>query len=205
MRAFDTCMNKMKKIVLATGNKGKIKEIIHAFSSYSVTLFPQYELGIKEIPETGLSYADNAILKARNAANLTGLPAIGDDSGLEVEALNGEPGIYSARYAGDFATTQANINKLLLKMDGVIQRKARFICTIVYLSNSEDMIPIICKGLWEGSILLKPRGSYGFSYDPIFFVPTHQCSAAELSLTEKNKISHRGKALSKLIEIFHQR
>ena len=144
---------------------------------------------------------ENAIIKARNAAHHTGLPAIADDSGLEVDALNGMPGIYSARYAGDNASDQANLEKLLQALEGLpdTQRRARFQCLMVYLNSESDPTPLICQGTWEGQILTEPRGSNGFGYDPVFYIAARGCSAAELPPEDKNKLSHRGQALVKLI------
>lgn len=190
----------MTKIVLASGNKGKIVEINQALATTGLELIPQTAFGITDVAETGLTFIENALIKARNAAAVSGLPALADDSGLVVDALKGEPGIYSARYAGETANMTANIHKLLSALAGINQRQARFHSVIVYLRDAVDPMPIICQGSWEGEILISPQGSNGFGYDPIFYVPTHQCSAAELSLAEKNLISHRGKALAQLTE-----
>ncbi len=188
------------KIVLATGNRGKLQELSTLLADSGVTILPQSDFGVPEADETGLSFVENAILKARNAAAHTGLPAIADDSGLEVDALNGAPGIYSARYAGPGAGAEANITKLLGAMQGIadVDRGARFRCVMVYLRHADDPSPVIAEGTWEGRILREPRGDQGFGYDPVFFVPTHGCSAAELDRAEKNRISHRGQALRAL-------
>jgi XTP/dITP diphosphohydrolase len=190
-----------KKIVLATGNPGKVREIGQLLADLDMEVVPQTQWPIMEVEETGLTFVENAILKARNAAEYTGLPAIADDSGLEVDALAGAPGIRSARYAGDQASDQANLQRLLLELDSVAegQRTARFQCVMVYMEHAADPTPIICQGTWEGSILREARGSGGFGYDPVFFVPSHGCSSAELAPEEKNRLSHRGQALRKLV------
>ncbi len=190
----------MKKFVLASNNKGKLREFNDMFASMSINVLPQAEFGIEEVDETGLTFVENAILKARNAALHSGLPAIADDSGIEVDALNGVPGIYSARYAGIGASDTDNLNKLLLALEGVPheQRTARFQCLLVYMRHENDPTPVICQGTWEGFILETPQGENGFGYDPVFFVPEHNCSSAELSSELKNSLSHRGKALKLL-------
>jgi len=167
---------------------------------------PQGEFGVTDAEETGLTFVENAILKARHASSHTGLPAIADDSGLEVDALNGAPGIYSARYAGSGASDQANLEKLLAALQDVpeAQRSARFQCLLVYLRHAGDPTPLICQGTWEGRILFTPRGEYGFGYDPVFHVPTHDCSSAELAPELKNSLSHRGQALRKLVAALPQ-
>lgn len=191
----------MRSIVLATSNIGKVKEIKPVLEEHGFHVIIQTELSVSDVPETGLSFVENALIKARHAAKSTGLPALADDSGLEVLTLNGAPGIYSARYAGEKATPEQNIKKLLSKMSGNADRKAFFHCAMVYLQNAHDATPLICQTKWEGDILFEPQGTKGFSYDPIFYVPTHQCSAAELTLQQKNIISHRGKALAKMIQL----
>jgi XTP/dITP diphosphohydrolase len=188
------------KIVFASTNTGKIRELNHLLETFQLTVIPQSELGVKEIPETGSTFEENALIKARHASRETGLPAIADDSGLEVQALQGQPGIYSARYAGEKASSQDNINKLLRELSHEENRTANFHCVLVYLDNAEDPNPIICHGVWSGEILTEPRGEKGFGYDPVFFDPEYQCSAAELPLEIKNRISHRGKALRLLIQ-----
>jgi XTP/dITP diphosphohydrolase len=167
---------------------------------------PQSEFGVVDAEETGLSFVENAILKARNAAQHTGLPAIADDSGIEVDALHGAPGIYSARFAGEGATDQANLDKLLAELDGLpeAQRSARFQCLMVFMEHANDPTPLICQGTWEGRILLAARGDNGFGYDPVFYVPTHNCSSAELPADVKNTLSHRGQALRKLVAALQQ-
>lgn len=191
----------MKTVVLASGNPGKVREINQLLEGHDLQVVPQSQYGVPEAEETGLTFVENAILKARNAARQTGLPAIGDDSGIEVDALNGGPGIYSARYAGSGASDQDNVHKLLAALEGVEEgaRTARFQCVMVYLRHDADPTPLICQGTWEGRILSAPRGDNGFGYDPVFFVPTHDCSAAELPAEIKNRLSHRGQALTKLV------
>ncbi len=191
----------MKKIVLASGNPGKVREINELLAGHDIEVVPQSEFGVPEAEETGLTFVENAILKARNAARHTGLPAIADDSGLEVDALRGAPGIYSARYAGPGASDEDNLRKLLTELEGVpeAERTARFQCLMVYMEHAEDPTPLIFQGTWEGRILTEPRGENGFGYDPVFFVPEHGCSAAELAPEQKNALSHRGQALRKLV------
>lgn len=189
------------KVVLATGNKGKLKELKSLLAGKDLEVVAQTELRVPEAEETGASFRENALLKARNAARHTGLPAIADDSGLEVDALGGAPGIYSARYAGPKATDADNLRKLLKELDGVPaeQRRARFRCVIAYLRRADDPAPLVCEGVWEGSILEAPRGANGFGYDPVFLVPGRGLSSAELPPEEKNRLSHRGQALAKLV------
>jgi len=191
----------MKRIVLATGNLGKVREINELLADHDLEVVPQSAFNAPEAEETGLTFVENAILKARNAAAHTGLPAIADDSGLEVDALAGAPGIYSSRYAGGTATDKDNLEKLLADLGDLpdAQRSARFQCLMVYLRHAKDPTPILCQGTWEGRILFSPRGSNGFGYDPVFYVPGHDCSSAELSPDIKNRLSHRGQALRKLI------
>jgi len=190
----------MSKFVLASNNKGKLREFNDMFASMSITVLPQADFNIEEVEETGLTFVENAILKARNAAQHSGLPAIADDSGIEVDALKGAPGIYSARYAGADASDADNLNKLLEALSGVPteKRTARFQCLLVYMRHENDPTPLICQGTWEGRILESAQGENGFGYDPVFFVPEHNCSSAELSSEAKNSLSHRGKALKLL-------
>lgn len=192
----------MMKIILASNNLRKVDEINAFFKGSPFEFLSQATLGVNEIPETGLSFVENAILKARHASQQTQLPAIADDSGIVVDALLGAPGIYSARFAGEKATDQQNIEKLLIALKDVPDEKraAHFRCAIVYVAHARDPAPIICEGVWDGTILFEPQGKNGFGYDPIFYVPTHHCTAAELSIDEKNKISHRGLALQCLKE-----
>ncbi|HEB94803.1 MAG TPA: XTP/dITP diphosphatase [Sedimenticola thiotaurini] len=190
-----------ERIVLASNNAGKVREINRLLAAEAIQVVPQREFGIPDADETGLTFVENAILKARHAAALSGLPAIADDSGLEVDALNGRPGIYSARFAGAGCSDADNNRRLLQELEGVpeAERSARFQCLMVYMRHAEDPTPIICQGTWEGVILTAPRGDNGFGYDPLFWVPDHGCSSAELEPDEKNRISHRGQALRRLL------
>jgi XTP/dITP diphosphohydrolase len=196
----------MKNIVLASSNPGKVREINQLLAELDMHVVPQGDYGVTDAEETGLTFVENAILKARNAAAHTGLPAIADDSGIEVDALKGAPGIYSARYAGTGATDQENLQRLLEALRNVpeTERTARFQCLMVYMRHGEDPTPLICQGTWEGRILLEPRGDNGFGYDPVFHVPTHNCSSAELEPEVKNALSHRGQALRRLLEALKQ-
>ena len=191
-----------QRIVLATGNPGKVKEMGEILAPFGIEILPQSEFDVPEAIEDGLSFVENAIIKARNAAAHTGLPAIADDSGLEVDCLKGAPGIYSSRFAGPEATDKDNVRKLLQDMQDVAEdkRTARFQCLMVYMAHEADPTPIICQGTWEGRILFEQRGDNGFGYDPVFYVPTHDCASAELSKEVKNSLSHRGQALRKLAE-----
>jgi len=186
------------KIVFASNNRGKIAELQAMGNEFNWKIIPQADLGVNDIAETGLTFVENAILKARHACTATGLPAIADDSGLEVDSLQGAPGIYSARYAGEKATAKENIEKLLTSLQTIPDplRQANFHCSLVFLRHTKDPTPLICEGKWYGSILTQPRGEHGFGYDPIFYDPRYQCSAAELPLNIKNQISHRGQALA---------
>jgi XTP/dITP diphosphohydrolase len=194
-------MNHKSKIVLASGNKGKLREFAALLGELDYEVLPQSDFEVPDIEETGLSFVENAILKARNACAHTGLPAIADDSGIEVDALKGAPGIYSARFAGENASDKDNLTKLLKDLSGLPEdeRTARFQCLLVFMQHEKDPTPLICQGTWEGSILKEPGGENGFGYDPVFYVPTHDCSSAELPADVKNKISHRGQALAKLL------
>lgn len=191
----------MQKIILATNNAGKVQEFQQMLSVANWQIVPQSDLGIESVEETGLTFIENAILKARHAAQVTGLPALADDSGLVIDALNGAPGIYSARYSGAHADFAAHISKVLVEMTDVpeAQRSARFYCALAYLTHPADPTPVIACGSWSGQILFKPCGTEGFGYDPIFWLPTHHCSAAELATAEKNQISHRAQALRLLL------
>ena len=195
----------MKKIALASNNQGKIKEISRILEPYEVEILHQADFTSEEAEETGLTFVENAILKARFLADISGLPVIADDSGLEVDALQGAPGIYSARYAGENASDRDNLSKLLDNMQTVEQgkRSARFQCVLVYLRHALDPVPIIAEGSWEGSILSEAEGDNGFGYDPVFFVTSEQKSAALLSAADKNRISHRGLALQILLKKLH--
>ncbi len=190
----------MQRIVLATGNPAKVRELGQLLKGLEMEILPQAEFAVPDIEETGLSFVENALLKARNAALHTALPAIADDSGLEVDTLQGAPGIYSSRYGGSEATDRDNIEKLLhaLKEVPEQQRTARFRCLLVYMRHAADPCPVICQGTWEGYILREPRGENGFGYDPVFYIPALECSSAQLEPEVKNRISHRGKALLQL-------
>lgn len=191
----------MKKIILASNNKGKIREFNTMLSNiYKVVSMS--DMGVEEVPEIGLTFVENALIKARNASAQSGLPALADDSGIVVDALNGEPGIYSARYAGNHGDDEANTQKILDEMADVPdgQRSARFWCAIVFVEHANDPAPIIVQRGWEGEILHEKVGENGFGYDPIFYVPTHKKASAELSPEQKNNISHRGKALKALLK-----
>jgi non-canonical purine NTP pyrophosphatase, rdgB/HAM1 family len=191
----------MREIVLGSGNPGKLMEFSGLLKDCAIRVVPQSALGVPEVGETGLTFVENALLKARNAARHTGLPALADDSGLEVDALHGAPGIYSARYAGSEANDADNIARLLRELADVPehQRCARFQCLLVYVRHTTDPTPLIVQGTWEGRIAFAPRGAHGFGYDPIFYVPTLERCAAELDPDTKNRVSHRGQALSRLL------
>ncbi|MDH3689732.1 MAG: RdgB/HAM1 family non-canonical purine NTP pyrophosphatase [Gammaproteobacteria bacterium] len=193
----------MERIVIASNNADKLHEMRSLLLDLKVTVVPQQALGVPEADETGLSFIENAILKARNACRHSGLPAVADDSGIEVDALNGAPGIRSARFAGEHATDAENRNLLLREMSQKPseQRSARFQCAVALLKHPEDPTPLICQGTWEGQLLTEARGEHGFGYDPIFYVPSHDCSAAELAPDIKNRLSHRGQALRSLIAV----
>lgn len=195
------------KVVLASSNAGKIKEFAELLRPVQIELVTQSELGVQDIEETGLSFVENAILKARHAAKITGLPALADDSGLAVDILQGAPGIYSARYAGVNATSSNNIAKLLTALQDVPEQKrsASFHCLLVFMTHDLDPTPIICDGKWSGMILREERGSHGFGYDPVFYIPSEKMTAAELPPAVKNKISHRGKAMQCLLKMLSQK
>ncbi|MBP6439001.1 MAG: RdgB/HAM1 family non-canonical purine NTP pyrophosphatase [Thermomonas sp.] len=187
------------KLVLASSNAGKLAEL-RGLLGDGFELHVQSEFGVADAAETGLSFVENAILKARHAARATGVPALGDDSGLCVDALHGAPGLYSARYAGAHGNDEANIDKLLHELDGVddARRGARFACVLALVRDAHDPQPLLAEGTWHGRILRERRGDNGFGYDPVFFSPAHGCSAAELPATIKRRDSHRGLALAKL-------
>ncbi|WP_434148858.1 XTP/dITP diphosphatase [Methylocaldum gracile subsp. desertum] len=191
----------MKKILLASNNPGKVREIQAILANDDIEIVPQSAFGVPDIEEVGLTFVENAILKARHASQLSGLPAIADDSGLEVDALGGAPGVFSARYAGPGANDAENNAKLLRELENIpdAERTARFRCVMVFLRHAQDPSPLIGQGVWEGIILREPRGKGGFGYDPLFFVPEKNCTSAELSPDEKNRLSHRGKALRELV------
>jgi len=195
----------MSKIVLATGNQGKVKELASLLAAHQIEIVPQSNFDVPEIAETGTTFVENAIIKARHAAKITGLPAIADDSGLEVDALNGAPGVYSARYASDICENPSdddNTNKLLCMLESTPneQRSARFHCVLVYMKHENDPTPIICHGVWQGSISRSKQGEQGFGYDPVFWQADLQLSSAQLQRDIKNKLSHRGQALAQLVK-----
>ena len=202
----------MQRIVLASGNRGKLAEFKQLLDACAFEVIAQSELQILDAEETGLSFVENAILKARNAAQRSGLPALADDSGLEVDALHGAPGIYSARYAGlptENAKNNdaANNKKLLEALTDVTmeKRSARYQCVLVFMHHANDPSPLICQGTWEGEILTAPRGDQGFGYDPLFFIPALQQTAAELPAAQKNQLSHRGRAMRLLLAALRER
>ena len=199
-----TVITRPSRVVMASSNPGKLREINQILGNLGMEVVPQSEFDVPDADETGLSFVENSILKARHAAQLTGLPAIADDSGLEVDALNGAPGIYSARFSGPGATDEKNLQKLLddLKDIPEAKRTARFQCLMVFMSHALDPTPLICQGTWEGHILFKPQGENGFGYDPVFYVPGENCASAELTPEVKNRLSHRGQALTKLLAAF---
>ena len=187
------------KLVLASSNAGKLAEL-RVLLGDAFELHAQSEFGVTDADETGLSFVENAILKARHAAQATGLPALGDDSGLCVDALDGAPGLFSARYAGTHGDSDANIDKLLRELDRfeVAHRPARFVCVLALVRHANDPQPLIAEGTWEGRILHARQGANGFGYDPVFFSPAHGCSAAALDVAVKSRDSHRGLALARL-------
>ncbi len=196
-----------RRIVVASGNPGKLKELCTLLEDFGAELVPQSELGVPDAEESEESFADNALIKARNASRRTGLAAVADDSGLEVDALQGAPGIRSARYAGDGASDRDNIAKLLKALAGIDARArtARFVCVMVYVEEANDTTPIVCRGVWEGRILESPSGGGGFGYDPVFFVPSEGVTAAAMTPERKNRLSHRGRALRKLKRALQKR
>ena len=189
-----------KRQVLASGNAGKLVELRAMLADLPLTIVPQRELGVSDVPETGTTFVENALIKARHASQITGLPALADDSGLIVDALGGAPGLYSARYAGSPTDDAANNAKLLQALDGLpdARRGARFYAVIVLLRHADDPQPLIAEGRWEGRILDAPRGNNGFGYNPVFFDPACGLTAAEMEPTQKNRISHRALALQAL-------
>ncbi|HGG58802.1 MAG TPA: RdgB/HAM1 family non-canonical purine NTP pyrophosphatase [Gammaproteobacteria bacterium] len=193
-----------RKVVLASGNRGKLRELGAMLESIGIEVVPQSEFDVPDIEETGLTFVENAILKARNACEHTGLPAIADDSGIEVDALNGQPGIYSARYSGQ--GDQANNEKLVAELADVPpeQRTARYRAALVYMRHAADPAPIIAEGVWEGLVISEPRGENGFGYDPYFLIPELGKTGAELDSEQKNRISHRAQALNKLVDALRQ-
>lgn len=196
----------MQDLVLATSNKGKLIELAGLLQPLGWQVRAQSEWQISDADETGLTFVENAIIKARHAAHHTGLPALADDSGIAVDALQGAPGIYSARYAGVGSSDQDNIDKLLTAMRGVPaeQRQASFHCVLVYLRHAEDPTPIICHGQWRGQITEQAIGDKGFGYDPVFWVASENCTAAQLSAAQKQQLSHRGQALRAMVQQLQQ-
>jgi XTP/dITP diphosphohydrolase len=193
----------MQTMVLASNNSGKLREFAQLFAPYLVTLYPQAKFIAVGADETGATFRDNALLKARHAARASGLPAIADDSGVEVDALNGAPGVYSARFAGEHASDEANNRKLLTELAAIPleQRTARFQCVLAYVRNADDPAPLIAEGVWEGRILDQPRGVNGFGYDVLFLPHGSMRSVAELASEEKNLTSHRAQALRTLLAL----
>lgn len=193
--------------VLASGNAGKLAEFSTLFADAGLQLRPQSDFAVPDADETGLSFIENAILKARHASRISGLPALADDSGLCVDALGGAPGLYSARFAGEHGNHAANIEKLLGELKDLpdAQRSARFVCVLAALRHADDPQPIVAEGVWEGRILHAPAGAGGFGYDPVFFAPEFGCSAAELDAATKHRISHRARAMTVLAERLQQR
>lgn len=189
------------RVVLASANPGKLRELTALLSGLHLEVLPQSRFEVPDVRETGLSFVENAIIKARNAAVHTGLPAIADDSGITVDVLGGAPGIYSARFAGEGATDEENLQLLVDRVGEFNEEKpaARFQCVMVYMRHAEDAMPVIAYGTWHGYIVTPPRGSNGFGYDPVFFVPDHGCTSAELEPGVKNSVSHRGQAMQSLL------
>lgn len=190
-------------LVLASGNTGKLKEFNQLLAPLGLNVCAQADYGVHDVEETGLTFVENALIKAREASRISGLPALADDSGLEVDALHGAPGIYSARYAGEPKSDQRNNEKLLSALSDCAegQRTGRYWCVLVYLRHAEDPVPVIVQRSWEGEILAHPRGDNGFGYDPLFWLPDQGMSVAELSSETKNLLSHRGRALNGLVEL----
>ncbi|HAY45570.1 MAG TPA: non-canonical purine NTP pyrophosphatase, RdgB/HAM1 family [Gammaproteobacteria bacterium] len=193
---------KKKKLVLATGNAGKVQEMDSVLADLGFEVISQRDLNVEDAIEDGLSFVENSLIKSRHASRITGLPAVADDSGISVDALNGAPGIYSARYAGDSCDDQANNDLLLENMRNVAEtdRGTQFVCVLSYVRHAEDPMPLIAQGVWHGSLLFEERGTEGFGYDPLFWVPTHKLASAELEPNVKRQISHRAKALELLCQ-----
>lgn len=189
----------IRKIVLASGNKGKLAEMQRLLAGLGVEIIAQSELGVPDVPEDGLSFVENSLIKARNAAKHTGLPAIADDSGIAVDALDGAPGIYSARYAGENASDEENVDKLLADLEGAANRAARFYCALTFVRHHADPIPLVATAAWEGSVATAKCGGGGFGYDPIFEVDSSGKTAAELTKDQKSAVSHRGQATQLLL------
>lgn len=191
----------MKEIVLATNNNGKVDEFHDFFAGMSVKFVPQSKFALESAEESGLTFIENAIIKARHASTHTTLPAIGDDSGLTIDALGGAPGVHTARYAGDQSNFAKNIEKVLSELKDVPENKrtAQVHCVLAYMRNAQDPAPVICHGVWEVMISFEPKGTKGFGFDPIIYVPSHQCTAGEMEPKVKNSISHRAKAVKQLL------
>lgn len=196
----------MMDVVLASSNAGKMAEIRDLLNNLPIKLISQSELGISDADETGTTFIENAIIKARHAAKQSGLPALSDDSGLAIDALGGAPGVYSSRYAGPGATDWQRIQKVLESLRAIKapDLAAAFHCVVVFIRSADDPAPLVCHGIWPGKIVMEPRGEQGFGYDPIFYVPTHDCVAAELDRDEKNRMSHRARALSQLLKALEE-
>ena len=192
----------MQKIVLASSNRGKLNEFNQVLGGLDYEVLPQSKFDVPDADETGLSFVENAIIKARHASRISGLPALADDSGLEVDLLDGAPGIFSARFSGEGATDASNNEKLIAMLSSFPEeeRTARFQCLLVFMRHAEDPTPLICQGTWEGRILLEPRGINGFGYDPLFYIPELECCSAELQPEQKNSLSHRGQAVRQLVD-----
>lgn len=195
----------MNSIILSSSNQGKIAEFAALFSRQGIEIIPQKLLGIDDAVEDGLSFIENAILKARHAARIGGQPAIADDSGLVVPSLHGEPGIYSARYSGEHGNDIANNAKLLNRLNNITDRKAFFVCVIAYVEHADDPLPIVATGLWHGRILTSPQGENGFGYDPLFLPDGQTQSAAEMDKVTKNSVSHRGQAMAAFWQLYRER
>ena len=192
-----------KQIVLATGNKAKCAEFNKMLELTDIEIIPQSRFNVPTPEETGATFVENAIIKARNAAKYSGLPAIADDSGIEVDCLNGRPGVYSSRYSGEHATDEENLNKLIEEVSAFPenQRTARYWCVLVFMKNEFDPTPVICQRSWEGKIILEKKGKNGFGYDPSFLIPLLGQTAAEISPELKNKLSHRGQAMHDMLDV----
>ena len=191
-----------RRIVIATGNQSKIKEMTDPLLALGFDVKLQSDFGISEVKETGTTFFENAIIKARHAARVTGIPAIADDSGLEVDILNGRPGVYSSRYSGVGATDESNIEMLLNDLRSIPgqQRTARFVCVLAFMYHADDPMPLVCHGKWEGKVSREPEGENGFGYDPVFFVESERCTSAQLDPKRKKRLSHRGQALRSFCE-----
>ena len=195
-----------REIVVASGNPGKLREFSQLFSAHQIRVLPQSAFAVPAVEETGAGFEENALLKARHAAAHTRRPVIADDSGIEVDILNGEPGVYSARYAGAGASDSDNLQLLLrnIATTGALEPAARFRCVMAYVRSAGDPEPLVAHGVWEGHIVNKPAGNNGFGYDPVFYVPTHACTSAELPSKVKNSVSHRAQAMRKLVKMMNE-